>query len=137
MAKRGPKGPLSDEHKAALATGRVEGRIVRDYLEALRDNKPKRGRQRTAATISARLAAIETELSTADAIDELRLVQERRDLQIELDRKELAVDVSKLEADFVKVAKNYSQRQGIAYASWRDVGVKASVLKAAGLSPSN
>ena len=35
-AKRGPKGPLTDQHKAALAKGRVEGRAVRAYLEALR-----------------------------------------------------------------------------------------------------
>ena len=39
---------MTDEHKAALAQGRSEGRAVRDYLDALRANKPKRGRKRTA-----------------------------------------------------------------------------------------
>ena len=34
-AKRGPKSPMTDEHKAALALGRVEGRAVREYLESL------------------------------------------------------------------------------------------------------
>jgi hypothetical protein len=34
----------------------------------------------------------------------------------------------------VKVAKSYSQRQGISYATWREVGVEAAVLKAAGVS---
>jgi hypothetical protein len=34
----------------------------------------------------------------------------------------------------VKVAKSYSERQNISYASWRDVGVEASVLKRAGIS---
>ena len=38
---------MSDEHKAALAKGRMEGRVVRDYLEGLRATKPKRGRKRT------------------------------------------------------------------------------------------
>ena len=43
---------MSDAHKAALATGRVEGKIVRDYLEALRANKPARGRKRTPESIA-------------------------------------------------------------------------------------
>ncbi len=38
-----------------------------------------------------------------------------------------------LEADFVKAAKNYSERKGISYAAWREAGVDAGVLKAAGL----
>ena len=136
MAKRGPKGPLSAEHKAALAAGRTEGKIVRDYLEALRTNKPKRGRKRTAESINARLAAIESELTEADPLEELRLLQERRDLMKELQSKDTAVDISALEAEFVKIAKSYSERQGIAYATWRDVGVEASVLKSAGLTRS-
>ena len=48
---------MTDSHKAALERGRAEGRIVRDYLEALRSNKPKRGRKRTADSINKRLAA--------------------------------------------------------------------------------
>jgi hypothetical protein len=36
----------------------------------------------------------------------------------------------------VKVAKGYSARQGISYASWREVGVEPSVLKKAGISRS-
>ena len=55
---------MSDEHKAALAQGRSEGKAVRDYLEALRANKPKRGRKRTADSIKKRLAAIDAELRT-------------------------------------------------------------------------
>ena len=49
---------MTDEHKAALAAGRSEGRAVRDYLEALRNNKPKRGRKRTPESISKRVDAI-------------------------------------------------------------------------------
>lgn len=134
MAKRGPKGPLSPEHKAALAAGRTEGKIVRDYLEALRTNKPKRGRKRTPESIKARLAAIEDELQGADPLEELRLLQERRDLTKELETQGTGVDLAALEAEFVKIAKSYSERQGIAYATWRDVGVEAAVLKSAGLA---
>ncbi len=133
MAKKGPKNPLSKEHKAAMAVGRVEGRVVRDYLEALRNNKPKRGRKRTAETIQARLDAIEEELLEADPIDELRLVQERRNLTVELNSMGDGVDIAELEAEFINIAKSYSARQGISYSTWRDVGVGASVLKAAGI----
>ena len=71
MAKRGPKSPMTDEHKAALAKGRSEGRAVRDYLESLRANKPRRGRRRTKESIAKRLNAIDSELATADALTEL------------------------------------------------------------------
>jgi hypothetical protein len=125
---------MTPEHKAALAQGRVEGRVVREYLEALRANKPAPGRKRTPESITRRLAVIEVELPTADAIDELRLVQERMDLQAELESFEHKVDVAALEAKFVDVAKSYSTRNGISYAAWRAVGVAPPVLKSAGIS---
>ena len=75
---------MSEDHKSALAQGRHEGRVVRDYLQALRANKPRRGRRRTAASINARLETIGQQLETAAPIDELRLLQERRDLLDEL-----------------------------------------------------
>ena len=134
MAKRGPKGPLTNEHKAAMAAGRNEGRAVREYLHALRSNKPKRGRKRTAESIQTRLEAIESEIADADALEELRLLQERRNLTAELASMGSGVDISALEKEFVKVAKSYSGRQGISYATWRDVGVEAAVLKSAGIS---
>lgn len=134
-AKRGPK-EMSDSHKAALERGRAEGRIVRDYLEALRSNKPRRGRKRTSESISKRLAKIEEELAAASAIDQLQLLQERRDLQAEIDRMDGGVDVTRLEAAFIGVAKGYTQRKGIDYATWRDVGVSAATLKRAGISRS-
>jgi hypothetical protein len=48
--RRGAK-QLSPQHKAAMAAGRTEAADVRAYLDALETNKPRRGRQRTAATI--------------------------------------------------------------------------------------
>lgn len=137
MAKRGPKGPMTNEHKAALAMGRNEGNAVRNYLEALRNNKPKRGRRRTRESIAARLAAIDAELEAADPMNELRLRQERRDLQAELSSIGEKVDISALEEGFVTVGKSYSSRQGISYATWREIGVDAAVLKRAGIARSD
>lgn len=124
---------MSKAHKAAMEQGRAEGRAVRDYLEALRSIKPKRGRKRTAESIEARLARIEEELAEASAIEELQLLQERRDLQDELASMGGGVDLDALEESFVEVAKSYGERKGIAYATWRDVGVPAATLKRAGI----
>ena len=136
-AKRGPKMPMTAEHKAALAKGRVEGRVVREYLEGLRATKPKRGRKRTAETVATRLETISAELESASPIDELLLVQERRDLRSELESMSDIIDMKQLEAEFVALAKSYSQSKQISYQSWRDVGVEASVLKAADISRGN
>lgn len=133
MAKRGPK-EITDQHKAAMEKGRNEGRVVREYLEALRSAKPKRGRKRTPDSIEKRLATIDAEISDASAIDELNLIQERRNLLAELETLGAADDLSSLESGFVKVAKEYSDRKAISYASWREFGVAASVLKQAGIS---
>lgn len=137
VGKRGPKTPMTDEHKAALAKGRLEGRIVRDYLEGLRATRPKRGRKRTQETITKRLDAIDGELASASPIEELLLVQERRDLQAELAAKSNSIDMDALEAEFVGVARSYSASKSISYASWRDVGVPASTLKRAGIARSD
>ena len=125
---------MTDEHKAALERGRAEGRLVREYLEALRATKPKRGRKRTSDTIKARLHAIEQALPDASPIDELKMVQERRDLTTELQNMDTRIDIGKLEDQFVSVAKAYSTRKGISYASWREVGVPAAVLKRADIT---
>jgi len=134
MAKRGPKGPLTDEHKAALALGRVEGRVVREYLEALRSTKSGPGRKRTPESVARRLAAVDKELLEADPLQELKLVQERMDLQNELSAFAMKFDMEALEHSFIEVAKGYSDRTGVSYAAWRAVGVEAAVLKAAGVS---
>jgi hypothetical protein len=69
-------------------------------------------------------------------MSELRLRQERRDLQREMESMGAKVDISALEEGFVAVAKSYSLRQGISYATWREIGVDAAVLKRAGINRS-
>jgi replicative DNA helicase len=128
---------MTAAHKAAMEQGRAEGRVVRDYLEALRSVKPKRGRKRTTESIKRRLAEIDQELAEASAIMELQLVQERRDLTAELESMDTGADLDALEAAFVGVAKSYGERKGISYASWREVGVPAATLKRAGVSRSS
>lgn len=128
---------MSDEHKAALAEGRSQGRAVRLYLEALESNKPKRGRKRTPDSINKRLAAIDASFADASPMGRLELVQEKIDLQNQLAILGETVDLSALEADFVRAAGAYALRKGISYAAFRAVGVPASVLKQAGVSRSS
>jgi hypothetical protein len=130
----GRKTKMTDEHKKALAEGRALGRAVRDYLEALEQHKPKRGRKRTPESIRKRLAAISDTLPEASPIKKVELVQERRDLEVELATMGNKVDLSGLERGFVRAAKTYSTRKGISYSTWREVGVPAEVLKKAGIT---
>ncbi len=124
---------MSAEHKAALAEGRAQGRAIRDYLEALDAHKPKRGRKRTPDSIKKRLEKLEVEIVDADPMRRVGLIQERLDLEQELASADGAVDLTALEKDFVSYAKDYSSRKGISYSAWREVGVSAATLKAAGI----
>jgi hypothetical protein len=126
--------PMSKEHKAALAEGRDQGRAVRRYLEALEANKPKRGRKRSPDSMKKRLAAVEDEIAAADPLKRLHLVQERLDLQAALEASESTVDIAALEKEFISAAATYSERKGISYSAWRELGVPSNVLDKAGIS---
>lgn len=132
MAPR--SGQMTDEHKAALAEGRAQGRAVRAYLEALETHKPKRGRKRTPESMRARLEAIDKTIEEADPMSRLRMIQERMDLAAELEAAEHVVDLSALEDGFVDAAKAYGERKGISYAAWKEFGVPTPLLKRAGIT---
>ena len=112
MAKAATR-TMSAQHKAALAEGRSEGRAVKNYLEALaaeppaagpaaharfHQEAPRRHRRRRYGDVS--------------ALQQLQLVQERMDLQKELEAMGTKVDLSALESDFVKTASKYAAAQG-------------------------
>lgn len=131
--KRG-SGGMSDEHKAALAEGRNQGRAVRRYLEALEAHKPKRGRKRTAESMQKQLDKIEQDIVTADPLKRLQLIQQRLDIQQELSSADETVDLDALEKEFVAAAGPYGRRKGISYDAWKELGVPPATLKAAGIS---
>src|SRR4051794_39707487 len=100
---------MTAEHKAALPAGREQSRAVKDYLEALDANKPRRGRKRTPAGIKKRLAAIDTQITEASALQRLLLTQEQTDLEYELENQEAGVDLAAYEKAFVKHARAYAE----------------------------
>ncbi len=128
------KREMTDEHKAALAEGRQQGKAVRLYLDALDRHRPKRGRKRTPESIRAQLDKINTTLDDASPVKRLQLIQDRMDLEAEVESMENKPDLTGLEDDFVAAAKGYSDRKSISYAAWRELGVDAAVLKQAGIT---
>jgi|AP48_1055490.scaffolds.fasta_scaffold317349_1 hypothetical protein len=123
-----PRSKMTAQEKA-------DNKAVRDYLDALVTNAPKRGRKRTTDNVKARISAIGEAMGNASATKRLDLVQERLDLEAELDAMARAgsVDMGGLEAGFVKSAASYGSGRGISYAAWREMGVHATTLKAAGV----
>lgn len=132
------KKAMSDAHKAALAVGRDESRSVRRYLEALEAQRPRPGRKRTAETIQRQLDETIAELNEATALERVHLLQRRIDLEREREQisQQSDVNLDELEAGFIEALPGYSARKHISYAAWREVGVPARVLRAAGVSRS-
>jgi hypothetical protein len=133
-AQKSKRSTMTDAHKEALARGRSQGRAVRRYLEALERNRPRRGRRRTADSIQRQLDQIEEKLNDADALQRLHLLQARHDLSAALEKEAApADDIPALEKEFVGAAREYGDRKGIAYSTWREAGVPAAVLEKAGV----
>jgi hypothetical protein len=133
--KAAPKrSTMTDAHKEALAIGRAQGRAVKHYLEALERNRPKRGRKRTADSIHKQLDQVDVKLGSADPLQRLHLIQQRSNLSRELEKDGgPSDDMEALEDEFVAAAKEYGERKGINYATWREAGVPAAVLQRAGV----
>jgi hypothetical protein len=124
---------MSAEHKAALVKGRAEAKAISTYLDALASRRPGRpvtrdGLEKRLTSLNERLAAETNNLKRVD------LHQLRIEVEEALASAQSNVDVSGLEADFAKVAADYSDRKGISYSAWRSAGVPAAVLKKAGIA---
>lgn len=130
MAKRS----MTDEHKAALAKGREQGKAVRDYLAALESGR-KPGRRVDPASIEDRIARIQAEIDgEPDPAKRVEHIQRRLDLEQRLVGLQDQPDLEALERAFVAAAAEYSDRKGISYTAWREAGVPAAALKAAGIA---
>lgn len=126
---------MSDEHKAAIAAGRVETAAVGDYLEALEETKPKRGRRLSAEQLTERRVGLNTELAsgTLKPLKRLEAMQAVRDIDSQLAEVQAQPDMSAVEQGFIEHAASYGERKGIQYATWREAGVPADVLSRAGI----
>jgi hypothetical protein len=124
---------MTDEHKAALAKGRAQGKAVRDYLAALEQER-KPGRKLDRETIETRIPEIQQQVDAEeDPAKRVELIQKRLDLEERLVDLGDEPDVDALEQGFVDAAAEYSERKGITYSAWREAGVPAATLKRAGV----
>jgi len=124
---------MTDEHKAALAQGRRESKAIKAYLLAISVPK-RRGRPVTPETLEAKIEVLDEKVRTeSDPLARVDLIQARLDAQGALDQLTATNDMDMLEAGFVECASSYSQRKGISWSAWREAGVPASVLAAAGV----
>jgi hypothetical protein len=132
VTKRSGPRKMSAAHKKALADGRAASAVVDRYLSALHVPK-QRGRKVSPESLRQRLADAQERARKATGLAKLHAAQDVRDLKAKIAAvgNATTTDVTKLEADFVKVAKTFGDRRGIGYGAWRDAGVPAPVLKKA------
>ncbi len=124
---------MSAEHKAALAKGRAQSKAVRDYLEMLQKDG-RRSSNLSPDQINAKIHELSTRIEEEpNPANRLELVQKRLDLEEQLKSADEGPDPEALEKAFVKAAKEYSERKGISYPAWREVGVPAATLREAGV----
>jgi hypothetical protein len=122
---------MSQEHKDALAKGRREARDIKAFLKAI---EPRRGRPVTRETLGKRLERVNQRIEASDdPLKTVELIQSRIDIETALAKTDEAPDLDALEARFVESARSYSDRRGITYTAWREFGVPAATLKAAGI----
>jgi hypothetical protein len=123
---------MSQEHKDALAQGRLEARSIKAYLRALDSRRP--GRPVTKESLDKRLERVNAKLGDEnDPLKRIELLQSKLDLQSALASVEDGANLDDLAANFVAYAKSYSDRKGISYTAWRQFGVPADVLRKAGI----
>lgn len=125
--------PYSSEQKEFLSEGREQSKIIRQYLEAIELSKPKRGRKRTQESIARQLKSIDNTFKTSNPLNRLHLTQKKIELNAELERIKNTPDIAALEAQFIEVAKDYSERKGITFPAWKEQGVNVDVLAKAGI----
>lgn len=125
--------PMSKQHKEALAKGRAQAKAVKDYLSA-REKASRRGPKLTPEKLRERISETQKSIDTeTDPARRVELIQQRMDDEERLANAQDTPDMESLEKAFVDVAREYSERKGISYMAWRELGVPAAVLRRAGI----
>lgn len=128
-----PSMAMSQEHKDALAQGRLEARSIKAYLKALESRRP--GRPVTKDSLEKRLSKVDAKLDAeSDPLRRLDLMQSKLDLEAALENVQEGAKIEDLSEGFVAHAKSYSERKGISYTTWRQFGVPADLLRKAGIA---
>ena len=122
-----PKVERRKENRRQTTTARA-------YLKALQAHNASK-RRGPAKSVEEQLEEVLARLDTEDdPLNRVMLTQKRNDLVHAKEKKDSGPDLEDLQQRFVEIAKPYSERKGLAYEAWREQGVPAPVLRAAGMS---
>lgn len=107
---------------------------IRKYLQTFATTSPLKGR-RTREWVEQRVALLDESITAQDdPLAKLLLVQKRMDLRQTLAHLVGDDQRESLQAEFIKVAAEYSEWKGISRAAWLEVGVPKKVLDQAGVT---
>ena len=116
---------MSDEHKAALAKGREQGRAVREYLAALSEEK-KPGRKVDPETLAQKITQVQEQIvSEPDPAKRVEQIQKRLDLEAQQADASEGVDLEALEQGFVEGLFGFERGHGVTVGSRVQSGLPA------------
>ncbi|MGD2100836.1 MAG: hypothetical protein PVG83_01240 [Acidimicrobiia bacterium] len=88
----------------------------------------------TKESLQKRLDNVNEKLDHAsDPLERVDLIQSRLDIEKALSEVTSGNDLDALQKGFVEHAESYSDRKGVSYTAWRELGVPAKVLREAGI----
>ena len=80
------------------------------------------------------MSAVNAKIETSDnPLESVELLQTRIDIEDSLEGLGDQENFAELEKGFVENAQAYSERKGISYSAWREFGVPAATVRAAGI----
>lgn len=123
-----------EEMKQARAEGRTQQVIVQRYLEALEAKRKATSNRSWQQVMDARDRHQHTVEHTDNIVERLKAKQALRDIEADLAERREVAKIKEAEADFVKIAKAFSDRKGIEYATWREMHVPVETLTKAGIT---
>lgn len=119
---------LTKKHKQRMQLGREEARKVRRYLRSLTTRPPN------VEQLRRQLEQLDSDLAgRLEPVDRLEAIQRKLDLEAELSEAERVRLPEDYEPEFIEVAASFSERKGIRWPAWRELGVPARVLREAGI----
>ena len=98
-----------------------ERRAIDTYLKMLAKKPNRQGRRPDAKKARERLAKLESEVESAEGLDQLELYAEIAQAKVIIDEEENGTQqaaLDKAEANFIKHAKRYSERLEVLPESW-------------------
>lgn len=128
--------PANAERSAKQSQYQLETNRIRRYLTALDSmaNPPWQGKRTRDWATSVVENLPEEILAERDPIKKLLMTQQLLDWREVLMNLPTPERFAELEAEFVEVAKAWSDRKGVGFAAWRHVRVPVEVLERAGIT---